>query len=252
MREDNELGMLVMRTESKLKGATFEDIKSMRARAKEASKSECTGMKGKYLEVLDDMAQATMNANLAPGSFQNMGTAINAWGRFVKAVGIGYLLPILPPIGDPRRPTTENYLKKLYACFCQHTFVTINPKDKILGDPKTARTYASLVAQASARIGNDHRDIIAETLRQFKRGADRFSIKYRGKRTKVIKAAFELNQIKRWFANNHSLKTKTGTDLFSGRGLVYGAMIVFNTQKGHRRRWRRWLRSGLDIVKSPR
>ena len=235
MREDNELGMLVMRTESKLKGATFEDIKSMRARAKEASKSECTGMKGKYLEVLDDMAQATMNANLAPGSFQNMGTAINAWGRFVKAVGIGYLLPILPPIGDPRRPTTENYLKKLYACFCQHTFVTINPKDKILGDPKTARTYASLVAQASARIGNDHRDIIAETLRQFKRGADRFSIKYRGKRTKVIKAAFELNQIKRWFANNHSLKTKTGTDLFSGIGLVYGAMIVFNTQKGHRR-----------------
>ena len=43
MGEESKLGMLVMRTESKLKGATFADIKkSMRARAKEASKSECT------------------------------------------------------------------------------------------------------------------------------------------------------------------------------------------------------------------
>ena len=60
-------------------------------------------------------------------------------------------------------------------------------------------------------------------------------MKVRGRRIKIKKAAFCLSQILRWFENNEELKKKTRVDLMSGVGLVYGAMIQFNTQKGHRR-----------------
>ena len=224
-----ELGQRVAGTFGTEEESTLDQIRKMKDMIRETNECESIDKQKECYETLCQDGELTQNSSLSRNSIENFGTAVKLWGKFAQTTNIRSVLPLVPEVGDPTRKDVLLYIRRTYLGFASFAMTMIKPKDGVLAAPKTARDYAMHVAKCHQRLGIDHCDEILDTLKLWKKGAERRCLQMRGPRQKMKKCAFSSEQIRSWFEHDALLQAKQGL------GHLYGTMIQTVVQVGYRR-----------------